>query len=37
VLGFFHQEVLRIVSEDFSDVRLESLFFAVDRRFAAIG
>ncbi len=30
VLGFFHQEVLRIVSEDFSDVRLESLFFAVD-------
>src|SRR5208282_3397506 len=30
VLGFFHQEVLRIVSEDFSDVRLENLFFAVD-------
>ena len=30
VLGFFQQEALRIVSEDFSDVRLENLFFAVD-------
>jgi transposase InsO family protein len=30
VLGFFQQEVLRTVHEDFSDVRLESLFFAVD-------
>ena len=30
VLGFFHREALRTVDEDFSDVRLESLFFAVD-------
>jgi transposase InsO family protein len=30
VLGFFHREALRIVDKDFSDVRLESLFFAVD-------
>ena len=30
VLGFFHQRLPRIVSEDFSDVRLEGLFFAVD-------
>ena len=30
VLGFFHREVLRTVDEDFSDVRLENLFFAVD-------
>ena len=30
VLGFFHREVLRTVDKDFSDVRLENLFFAVD-------
>jgi transposase InsO family protein len=30
VLTFFHQRVLRIVDRDFSDVRLENLFFAVD-------
>jgi transposase InsO family protein len=30
VLGFFQQETLRTVDEDFSDVRLENLFFAVD-------
>jgi len=30
VLGFFQQEVLRVVDKDFSDVRVESLFFAVD-------
>jgi transposase InsO family protein len=31
VLSFFHQRVPRTVNEDFSDVRLEGLFFAVDR------
>ena len=30
VLGFFHQRVPRLVDKDFSDVRVESLFFAVD-------
>jgi len=30
VLGFFQQEVLRVVDKDFSDVRVENLFFAVD-------
>ena len=30
VLGFFHQRLPRIVSKDFSDVRLDGLFFAVD-------
>jgi putative transposase len=30
VLGFFHQRVRRVVDQDFSDVRLEGLFFAVD-------
>jgi transposase InsO family protein len=30
VLGFFHQRVPRLVDRDFSDVRLENLFFAVD-------
>ena len=29
VLGFFHQREPRTVNEDFSDVRLENLFFAV--------
>ncbi len=30
VLGFFHQHMPRLVDKDFSDVRMESLFFAVD-------
>jgi transposase InsO family protein len=30
VLGFFHQRVPRLVDKDFSDVRLDGLFFAVD-------
>jgi putative transposase len=30
VLTFFHQRVRRTVDRDFSDVRLENLFFAVD-------
>ena len=30
VLGFFHQRVPRLVDKDFSDVRVEGLFFAVD-------
>ena len=30
MLGFFHQRVPRTVNEDFSDVRLDNLFFAVD-------
>jgi putative transposase len=30
VLGFFQHEVLRVVDKDFSDVRVENLFFAVD-------
>ena len=30
VLGFFHQRVPRLVDKDFSDVRVENLFFAVD-------
>jgi transposase InsO family protein len=30
VLGFFQQRVPRLVDKDFSDVRVESLFFAVD-------
>jgi hypothetical protein len=30
VLGFFHLEVLRVVDKDFSDVRVENLFFAID-------
>jgi transposase InsO family protein len=30
VLAFFHQRLRRTVNEDFSDVRLDNLFFAVD-------
>lgn len=30
VLTFFHQQVGRTVNKDFSDVRIENLFFAVD-------
>jgi hypothetical protein len=30
VLGFFHERVPRTVNEDFSDVRIDGLFFAVD-------
>jgi transposase InsO family protein len=30
VLGFFQREVLRVVDADFSDVRVENQFFAVD-------
>ena len=30
ILSFFHQRVPRTVNEDFSDVRLDNLFFAVD-------
>jgi len=32
VLGFFQQRVPRVVHRDFSDVRLENLFFAVDAK-----
>jgi len=30
ILSFFHQRVPRTVNDDFSDVRLDNLFFAVD-------
>ena len=30
VLGFFHERAPRTVNEDFSDVRLDGRFFAVD-------
>jgi len=32
VLGFFHERVVRKVDEEFSDVRMGKLFFAVDPR-----
>lgn len=32
VLGFFHQRLSRKVDEDFSDVRIDNRFFAVDPR-----